>query len=70
VDAAELLVAAERLGVTFVPGPDFFPRGGGGRSAARLAFSFASPAHLADAGARLASLLSASAVDLREEHAA
>ncbi|HEV2712400.1 MAG TPA: PLP-dependent aminotransferase family protein, partial [Gaiellaceae bacterium] len=34
LDAVELLRAAERLGVTFVPGPDFFPRGGGGRSAA------------------------------------
>jgi 2-aminoadipate transaminase len=71
VDAAALLKAAERVGVTFVPGPDFFPRGGGGRSAARLAFSFASPAHLADAGARLASLLrSPSSVDLREQHSA
>jgi 2-aminoadipate transaminase len=71
MDAAALLTAAERFGVTFVPGPDFFPRGGGGRSAARLAFSFASPAHLADAGARLASLLrSPSSVDLREQHSA
>jgi 2-aminoadipate transaminase len=71
VGAAALLTAAERVGVTFVPGPDFFPRGGGGRSAARLAFSFASPAHLADAGARLASLLrSPSSVDLREQHSA
>jgi 2-aminoadipate transaminase len=71
VDAAALLTAAERVGVTFVPGPDFFPRGSGGRSAARLAFSFASPAHLADAGARLASLLrSPSSVDLREQHSA
>jgi 2-aminoadipate transaminase len=71
VDAAALLAAAERVGVTFVPGPDFFPRGGGGRSAARLAFSFASPADLADAGARLASLLrSPSSVDLREQHSA
>jgi 2-aminoadipate transaminase len=71
VDAVALLAAAERVGVTFVPGPDFFPRGRGGRSAARLAFSFASPAHLADAGARLASVLrSASTVDLREQHSA
>jgi 2-aminoadipate transaminase len=70
VDAVAFLAAAERLGVTFVAGPDFFPRDGGGRSAARLAFSFASPAHLADAGARLAPLLSASAVDLREQHPA
>jgi 2-aminoadipate transaminase len=71
IDAAALLVAAERLGVTFVPGPDFFPRGGGGGSAARLAFSFASPAHLADAGARLASLVrSPPTVNLREQDAA
>lgn len=71
VDAVELLAAAERIGVTFIPGPDFFPRGGGGRSAARLAFSFASPAQLVDAGTRLATLLtSASAVGLREQDAA
>jgi DNA-binding transcriptional MocR family regulator len=70
IDAAELLAAAERLGVTFVPGPDFFPRGGGGRSAARLAFSFASPAQLAEAVSRLATLPPSAAVDLREQHAA
>jgi 2-aminoadipate transaminase len=71
VDANSLLVSAERIGVTFVPGPDFFPRGGGGRSAARLAFSFASPAQLADAVARLAPLFSsAPPIDLREQHAA
>jgi len=70
VDAAELLAAAERIGVTFVPGPSFFPRGGGGRSTARLAFSFASPSQLAVAGARLGSLLSAAPVDLRQQHAA
>jgi 2-aminoadipate transaminase len=71
IDANSLLAGAERVGVTFVPGPDFFPRGGGGRSAARLAFSFASPAQLADAVVRLAPLTSAaSAVDLREQHAA
>ena len=71
IDAVSLLADAERIGVTFVPGPDFFPRGGGGRSAARLAFSFASPAQLADAVARLAPLLSsAPAVDLRQQHAA
>jgi 2-aminoadipate transaminase len=71
-DIFELLAAAEKAGVTFVPGPDFFPRGDGGRSAARLAFSFASPAQLAVAGARLASLASAAPppVELREQHAA
>jgi DNA-binding transcriptional MocR family regulator len=71
VDAAALLAAAEEIGVTFVPGPDFFPRGGGGRSAARLAFSFASPGQLGEAVSRLATLLpSASAVELRQQHAA
>jgi 2-aminoadipate transaminase len=71
VDANSLLASAERVGVTFVPGPDFFPRGGGGRSAARLAFSFASPAQLAEAVARLAPLCSsAPPIDLREQHAA
>jgi 2-aminoadipate transaminase len=71
VDSEALLANAERIGVTFVPGPDFFPRGGGGRSAARLAFSFASPAQLGDAVARLAPLLSsAPPVNLRQQHAA
>jgi DNA-binding transcriptional MocR family regulator len=72
VASAELLRTAEKLGVTFVPGPDFFPRGGGGgRSAARLAFSFAAPSQLAEAVSRLATALpSASAVDLRQQHAA
>src|SRR5919109_1015429 len=70
LDAVELLRAAERLGVTFVPGPDFFPPGGGGRSAARLAFSFAAPSQLRDAVSRLATLVpSASAIDLRQQHA-
>jgi 2-aminoadipate transaminase len=71
VDAVTLLAAAEAIGVTFVPGPDFFPRGGGGRSAARLAFSFASPGLLGEAVSRLATLVpSASAVELRQQHAA
>ena len=70
-DSLRLLEAAQRVGVSFVPGPDFFPRGGGGRSAARLSFSFASPAQLVDATARLATLFSeAPAVELRQEHAA
>jgi 2-aminoadipate transaminase len=71
IDSRQLLAEAEQVGVTFVPGPDFFPRGGGGRSAARLAFSFASPGHLTEAAGRLATLLpAASAVDLRKQHAA
>jgi 2-aminoadipate transaminase len=71
VDVLELLAAAQAAGVTFVPGPDFFPRGGGGRSAARLAFSFASPSQIADAVGRLASALgSSTAGELRQQHAA
>jgi 2-aminoadipate transaminase len=56
-DAAALLESATGRGVTFVPGPAFFPQGRGGRSAVRLAFSFASPAELAVAVDRLAGLL-------------
>jgi 2-aminoadipate transaminase len=71
VEAPALLPAAEAAGVTFVPGPDFFPRGGGGVSAARLAFSFASPAQITDAIGRLAAALgAATAVELRQQHAA
>jgi 2-aminoadipate transaminase len=71
VDAVALLAAAEPAGVTFVPGPDFFPRGGGGgRSAARLAFSFSSPGQLRAAVSRLAPLLPAAPVQLREQDAA
>jgi DNA-binding transcriptional MocR family regulator len=68
-DVAELQRAAEDQGVTFVPGPDFFPRGGGGASAARLAFSFAAPSELVAAVERLAPL-AAPTVDLRQQHAA
>jgi DNA-binding transcriptional MocR family regulator len=70
-DAKALLRPAEAAGVTFVPGPDFFPRGGGGGSAVRLAFSFASPAEIGEAVGRLAALLSSpSAVQLGKQHAA
>jgi 2-aminoadipate transaminase len=58
VDAGELLVRAEQAGVTFVRGSDFFPDGsGGGRSAARLAFSFVSPAEIRAGIGLLAELL-------------
>src|SRR5207247_1263985 len=61
-DAAELLVRAEAVGVTFVTGADFFPAGsGGGRSSLRLAFSFVSTAEIADGLGRLAALLPAAA---------
>jgi 2-aminoadipate transaminase len=70
-DSVGLLEAATRVGVSFVPGPDFFLHRKGGRSAARLAFSFASPASIAEGVARLASAhAEAASVELREQHAA
>jgi DNA-binding transcriptional MocR family regulator len=70
-NARALLHAAEQVGVSFVAGPDFYPWAGGGRSAARLAFSYASPAQLREAVRRLAGLLAPAApVDLRQQHAA
>jgi 2-aminoadipate transaminase len=59
VDAAELLVRATEAGVPFVRGSDFFPGGSGGRSSARLAFSFASPDEIGEGVSRLASLVPA-----------
>jgi DNA-binding transcriptional MocR family regulator len=55
-EAGDLLARAEQAGVTFVPGTDFFADGGGTRSL-RLAFSFVSPAEIADGVKRLAGLL-------------
>jgi DNA-binding transcriptional MocR family regulator len=57
VDASALLERAERAGVTFVKGSDFFPAGAGGSSAARLAYSFVSPAEIEEGVARLAAAL-------------
>jgi DNA-binding transcriptional MocR family regulator len=57
VDAAELLERATAAGVTFVRGRDFFPGGDGGRSSARLAFSYESPERIAEGVALLADLL-------------
>ncbi len=58
-DAAALLDRATEAGVPFVKGSDFFPGGSGGRSAARLAFSFVSPEEIDEGITRLASLLPA-----------
>jgi 2-aminoadipate transaminase len=70
-NARALLHAAQQVGVTFVAGPDFYPWAGGGRSAARLAFSYASPSELAEAVRRLSGLLApATPVELRQQHAA
>lgn len=57
VDAADLLHRATEAGVTFVKGADFFPAGGGGAGAARLAFSFETPERITEGVAILASLL-------------
>ncbi len=47
-DTSDLLLRSEAAGVTFVKGTDFFPRGEGGERSLRLAFSFVSPAEVAD----------------------
>ena len=57
VDSAALLPRATEAGVTFVKGADFFPAGAGGRSSARLAFSYETPERIAEGVALLASLL-------------
>jgi 2-aminoadipate transaminase len=57
VDAAAVLARSERAGVTFVKGSDFYPRGDGGDSSARLAYSFVSPEQIIAAVDRLAAAL-------------
>jgi DNA-binding transcriptional MocR family regulator len=58
VSAAELQARAEREGVAFVRGEDFFPRDSNlGRSAARLAFSYETPERIVEGIERLATLL-------------
>lgn len=70
-NARALLHVAEQHGVSFVAGPDFYPWAGGGRSSARLAYSFASPAQLGEAVRRLAGLVAPAApVKLRQQYAA
>jgi 2-aminoadipate transaminase len=54
--AAELLAAAEKAGITFVKGTDFYPGGQGGEHALRLAFSFVSPEEIAEGVSVLGSL--------------
>jgi 2-aminoadipate transaminase len=60
-DAGDLLAEAEAAGVTYVKGTDFFPRGHGGESSLRLAFSFVSPEEIAEGVARLGAVLAAPA---------
>jgi DNA-binding transcriptional MocR family regulator len=59
--AAELLVEAEKAGVTFVKGTDFFPGGRDGERSLRLAFSFVSPDEIAEGVSVLGSLVRAAA---------
>jgi 2-aminoadipate transaminase len=56
VDTTDLLARAGEACVTFVPGPDF----GGAPNTARLAFSFVSPAEIAEGVRRLGQLVAAS----------
>lgn len=59
VDAGELLRRAQEMGVTFVPGRDFFPAGSGaGRNSLRLAFSYVSPDEIREGISVLARVLS------------
>jgi DNA-binding transcriptional MocR family regulator len=53
-DAGTVFDRAAEEGVAVVKGTDFFPRGTGGHSSLRLAFSFVSAAELAEGIARLA----------------
>ena len=55
-ETGDLLARAEEAGVTFVKGTDFFADGNGSKSL-RLAFSFVSPAEIADGIEKLAELL-------------
>jgi 2-aminoadipate transaminase len=57
VDTTELLPRATEAGVTFVRGADFFVGGEGGKSAARLAFSYEPPERIGEGVRLLASLL-------------
>ena len=54
VDASAVFDRAAEAGVAVVKGTDFFPRGQGGESSLRLAFSFVSADELAEGIARLA----------------
>jgi len=57
IEAAEALALGEQAGVTFVKGADFFPGGAGGRSSARLAFSYVAPGEIEQGVARLAGVV-------------
>ena len=61
VAADEVFDRAAEAGVAVVKGTDFFPRGLGGQSSLRLAYSFVPPAALAEAVERLAGAVPAAA---------
>ena len=69
MDARELLIEAERLGVTFVPGELFFSDGNG-RSHVRLCFSSVPPAVIERGVGRLAEAMRRVAADVAESHGA
>lgn len=54
ITASALLPVAERHGVSFVPGAEFYADGAGGERHVRLSFSFLTPPELAEAAGRLA----------------
>ena len=57
-DSTELGAAAEREGVSFVPGPGFFAKGsGGGTTSARFAYSYETPERIAEGVERVLRLL-------------
>jgi 2-aminoadipate transaminase len=58
VTAAELLPVAERHGVSYVPGPSFYPDGEDGHRYVRLAYSFLDLPDLAEAADRLSRAVS------------
>lgn len=59
ITASALLPAAERRGVSFVEGTQFYVYGQGGETYIRLCFSFLTPPELAEAARRLASAVTA-----------
>jgi DNA-binding transcriptional MocR family regulator len=59
-EQAPSLADAERAGVTFVPGTDFFADGSGG-SSLRLAFSYVTPDEIGEGVERLAAVLAGAA---------
>jgi 2-aminoadipate transaminase len=66
--AGKLLPAAERHGVSYVPGPHFYPDGEGGADHIRLSFSFLDPPALTEAATRLRTAISSHPLPGRWHH--